>query len=39
MGTHLCRVICAGGGEYKEKWGMANTVNCFGVMVEAANPH
>ncbi len=24
MGTHLCCITCAGGGEFKEKWGMAS---------------
>jgi hypothetical protein len=32
-------ITCAGGGEFKEKWGMAEPVWCCGVMVEAANPH
>jgi hypothetical protein len=39
MGMHLCRITCAGGGEFEGKWGMAEPVWCCGVMVEAANPH
>jgi hypothetical protein len=41
MGTHLCRITCAGGGEFEGKWGMAEPVSVWwcGVMVEAANPH
>jgi hypothetical protein len=26
LGTHLCRITCAGGGECLEKWGMVETV-------------
>jgi hypothetical protein len=27
MGTHLCRITCAGGGEFEGKWGMAEPVS------------
>jgi len=26
MGASLCRITCAGGGEFQEKWGMAEPV-------------
>ncbi len=40
MGASLCcDTTCAGGGEFKKNWSMAEPVWCCGVMVEAANPH
>jgi len=39
LGMHLCRITCAGGGEFLEKWGMTEPVWCCKIVVEASNPH
>jgi hypothetical protein len=39
MDMRLCRITCAGGGEFGGKWGMTKPVWYCMIMVEAANPH
>ncbi len=38
MGTSLCRIMCAGGGEFQEKWGTAKPVWCCGVIMRLKTP-
>jgi len=39
MGASLCRITCAGGGEFQENGVWPSMSDVAGVMVEAANPH